>query len=172
MRIKLITVSECVNVSPMKCKQCNEEFEAQRSTARFCSSKCRLDYFRSLSENSGPGDRGAILEISKSLAEPLFEEREKEQYIKPDGPKMESKPMESIRFPDPKRVRGPRIYPDKLPMEDPPGTIYGISMTSRMRRIKSYNESFRGTRHEVTQSQVEQWLSDSGYDVKLAKLAF
>jgi len=34
----------------MKCEQCGNEFEAQRSTARFCSAKCRVAYNR----DSGP----------------------------------------------------------------------------------------------------------------------
>lgn len=30
----------------MKCKQCNTEFEAKRSTAYFCSGACRIAYHR------------------------------------------------------------------------------------------------------------------------------
>jgi hypothetical protein len=29
-----------------KCEQCNKDFEANRETARFCSSKCKLAYHR------------------------------------------------------------------------------------------------------------------------------
>ena len=33
----------------MKCIQCKEEFEGQRSTAKFCSDKCRKQYNRGVS---------------------------------------------------------------------------------------------------------------------------
>jgi len=33
----------------MKCLNCGKEFEAVRSTAKYCSDKCKLDYNRGLS---------------------------------------------------------------------------------------------------------------------------
>ena len=30
----------------LKCLECSKEFEAQRSSAKFCSTKCRVDYNR------------------------------------------------------------------------------------------------------------------------------
>ena len=35
----------------MKCIQCNEEFEAKRTDAKFCSARCRLLYHRHETDN-------------------------------------------------------------------------------------------------------------------------
>ena len=32
------------------CQQCRKQFEARRSTARFCSGKCRITYYRAQKE--------------------------------------------------------------------------------------------------------------------------
>lgn len=39
----------------MKCIQCNQEYEAKRSTSQYCSAKCRKLAFREQAKNAKPG---------------------------------------------------------------------------------------------------------------------
>lgn len=46
----------------LKCLECSKEFEAQRSSAKFCSTKCRVDYSRRSEEQKTEVQPTGIIE--------------------------------------------------------------------------------------------------------------
>ena len=50
------------------CKNCHEEFEAKRKTARFCSDLCRVTFNRK--KVHGPGEPFVIVAAKKSKEQP------------------------------------------------------------------------------------------------------
>jgi len=60
----------------------------------------------------------------------------------------------------------PHFWPEGIPMEE---KNYG--MHARMARIKEYNRTMP-SHHQLSRSEVEARLIKSGYDHKLAALAY
>lgn len=49
----------------LKCLECSKEFEAQRSSAKFCSTKCRVDYNRRGEEQKTEVQPTGVIELKK-----------------------------------------------------------------------------------------------------------
>lgn len=49
----------------VKCLECKKDFEAQRSSAKFCSTKCRVDYNRRSEEQETEVQPTGIIELKK-----------------------------------------------------------------------------------------------------------
>ena len=63
----------------LKCLECSKEFEAQRSSAKFCSPKCRVDYNR-----KGGDDEKDLQKFAASVSiNSVLKQLEKEEQIVP-----------------------------------------------------------------------------------------
>ena len=67
----------------LKCLECSKEFEAQRSSAKFCSTKCRVDYNR-----RGEEDK-ALEEFASEVSVNAAFRQIQEEEIVPEPPKPE-----------------------------------------------------------------------------------
>lgn len=62
--------------STRECQQCGKPFEAQRSTAKFCSSSCRANYSQGIPALGVVGGGPAVPEVSSELVSRLLAEME------------------------------------------------------------------------------------------------
>jgi len=67
----------------LKCLECSKEFEAQRSSAKFCSTKCRVDYNR-----RGEEDKALEKFASEVSVNAAFRQIQEEEIV-PEPPKPE-----------------------------------------------------------------------------------
>lgn len=83
----------------LKCLECSKEFEAQRSSAKFCSTKCRVDY------NRRSGEVGVEI---KPLCEVLPKAKEEETtfqgFVELVNPQPEPPKPEKIVLPKAKGI--------------------------------------------------------------------
>lgn len=99
----------------MKCIECEEEFEAERSSARFCSANCRVVHGRKISKLSQfdlnqairayPGDTWKdspeFKELQRRLETMSVEELEKDGYWIPSWKRAGQIPPWEIKSPNP-----------------------------------------------------------------------
>lgn len=83
----------------LKCLECSKEFEAQRSSAKFCSTKCRVDYNR----KSGDSEKGIQEFVATVSINAALKQVEEEQIIHNPEPEITPKP-EKIVLPKAKGI--------------------------------------------------------------------
>jgi hypothetical protein len=77
----------------MKCKQCNAEYEAKRSTSLYCSPKCKQDFYRNrMTETVTLRAKSVTLKNAKPVT---VTDLEKCQYCGTDLPKLQ-RPRRSV----------------------------------------------------------------------------